>query len=86
MKALQARFELERQILALREHNNGEMPLVAELRLSPAEDHRHVEVCAELTDGCGELEVTYEQACDAESFDEAEERDRFLFMPSMLKH
>jgi hypothetical protein len=86
----EARFLIERELVALADENGGSMPLVHDVRffLYPHASHRLVLACAERADGGPDVEVLFELPAPVvgDDLDENAIREKFFDMPSGSRH
>ncbi len=90
MTPIEARFEMERQLLERGRKNGEPVALIRDVRffLYPSADNRRVLAVAELMDG-EDLQVLCELPVpidNEDDFNEAAVRDLFLAMPSGARH
>jgi hypothetical protein len=90
MTPVEAKFELDKKLVALAAENDGRVPLVSQLRffLYPSADRRTVLCTAERTDGGPDVEVYFELPAPAvhDEIDEDAVERLFLAIPSGAKH
>jgi hypothetical protein len=90
MTPVEARFEMDRQLVALAATNGGRVPLVSDVRffLYPDPSRRLVMACAERADGAADIAVFFETALpvDPDDFNEETVRQMFFNVPSGARH
>lgn len=87
MTPAEARFELDRALVALADANG--VPLVRDVRffLYPDPSHRCVLACAERADGGADIQVAFELAIPVgDHLDENAVREMFFDVPSSARH
>jgi hypothetical protein len=85
----EARFEIDRQLIALAAENDGKVPLVHDVRffLYPDPSRRLVLACAERADGGADVQVVFEMPAPVVGhLDEWAIREMFFDMPSGARH
>jgi hypothetical protein len=90
MTPVEAKFELDKKLVALAAENGGRVPLVSQLRffLYPSAERRKVLCTAERTDGGPDIEVYFELPTPAvnDDLDEDAVERLFLAIPSAERH
>lgn len=89
MTPIEAKFEIDKQLVALAAENGGHVPLIRDLRffLYPSAERRLVLACAERTDGAADIEVLFEMPAPVVGdLDENAVRGMFLDVPSGARH
>ena len=89
MTPVEARFEIDKQLVALAAENGGRVPLVQRCRffLYPG-SHQSVLVCAERVDGGPDIEASFDLPLPVAGthLDEDAVEAMFLAVPSSARH
>lgn len=90
MTPAEARFEIDKQLVALAAQNGGKAPLVSDIRffLYPSSERRLVLACAERADGAADIEVLFEMPAPiiGDDLDEDAIWRMFFDVPSAARH